>query len=155
MNPASSSSVTIIESRSGRGRRRDRGHEHRPSARDVEAGERPVVRELSRHLRSVRVHAVGEGSESREVGVGRRADLTLVDAPVRIGHRDRPDEEERRTAPSARLEVRELRVRDRAVRVGERVAHRRHEDAVAQLEAPDGAGREQHGERGHGPNLLE
>ena len=95
---------------------RDRGHEHRAAACDVEARQRAVVREL-------------RGDAWRRArGPGRRApadpgswassdapDLTLVDAAVGIRDRDRADQQQRRAAARPGLEVRELGVGDRAV----------------------------------------
>ena len=82
----------------GTGTRRDRGHEHRATACDVEAGERTVVRELRSDGRAVRMDPIGERPQTRFVGVEGRAHLAFVHAAVGIRNRDRADEQERGAA---------------------------------------------------------
>ena len=146
--------MSIIESRSGCGRAGTAGTSiGRPRAMSSR-GQRAVVGELRRDLGAVRVHAVGERPQAGLVRVERRRDLALVDAAVGVRDRDRPDEQERGAAAGPGLEVRELGVRDGAVRVRERVAHRRHEDPVPQRHGPDRPGGEEQWELGHVGKLV-
>jgi AcrR family transcriptional regulator len=99
------------------------------------------------------MYPLGERGQAREIPVVRRGDLAGIDAAVGIRDGHRTNEKEGGTAPGPSFEVRQLRVRDAAVLVGERISHRRHEDPVPQRQGTDRAGCEQVGEVGHGGKL--
>ncbi len=113
-------------------------HEHRASFGDVEQRDAPLMVQLRGDQRTVAVHSLRKVSEAGQVTlvVGRGGH-----APVaRSRGRRNPhvaDEEQRGAAARPSLEVRGLVRAHRAVGVRQVMAHRAHQDAVAELETPD------------------
>ncbi len=131
------------------GRARPRRHLHRPSGHDVVACDLAHVGELERERRPVAVRGVGEAPDARFEAIVGDAVLALVRGTGRPRDRHGSERHERGAACGARLHVGELAIAHRAVGFGELLAHRRHEDAIAQLERTDAPGRQEVFEGGH------
>ena len=121
-----------------------RRHEKRKPAKRLVDGDRARMLQLQRDAATMRDaprrQRLASGAMKRSSEI---ADLPRIARTTRPGDADRAHGDERGTALRARLVVARDALAAGAVLLGEIRAHRRHEDAVAQLKLADAPGGEQ------------
>jgi hypothetical protein len=103
------------------------------------------VLELDGDPGSVGVDAPGDLTQAGQEGVVGDGHLVRIAGAGRPGDGADTHDEHARAAPSALLVVADDALAQMPVGLGEVRAHRRHHDAVAQLEGPDASGAHQVG----------